>query len=305
MAAIAQDVRRQHARRTRLDPQLIDQCVRRTVAAKAGVPFIWHDDIANERLDPVGNVRGPIDCIGDNHVSSPDGGHGTGLSYNQVGLAPPVITSHVPEMADPDQNNAAQRIYLAIQHDVERGRLVPGQRLVEGDLAAKYDVGRNAVREAMQRLEGRGIVDLTRHRSAAIRQLSVEEMSDILDVAEALMVLLGRRAAANFAEEKAAGVAALIATLEADPSALDFTAVRRDFYRTMLAIAGNRELERLLPSVSMPILYAQCRAAGFNRMRLEDYRQILSAVVAGDANAAERSARAHVAKVRIIVAALE
>lgn len=208
-------------------------------------------------------------------------------------------------MADPDQNNAAQRIYLAIQHDVERGRLVPGQRLVEGDLAAKYDVGRNAVREAMQRLEGRGIVDLTRHRSAAIRQLSVEEMSDILDVAEALMVLLGRRAAANFAEEKAAGVAALIATLEADPSALDFTAVRRDFYRTMLAIAGNRELERLLPSVSMPILYAQCRAAGFNRMRLEDYRQILSAVVAGDANAAERSARAHVAKVRIIVAALE
>lgn len=44
---------------------------------------------------------------------------------------------------------------------------MPAQRLVEMELASQYGVGRNSVREALQRLEAEGIVELFRNRGAA------------------------------------------------------------------------------------------------------------------------------------------
>ena len=70
---------------------------------------------------------------------------------------------------------SVQRVYRGLLADLDHGRMVPGQRLVETDLAERFGVGRNAVREAMQRLAARGVVDLSRHRSPAIRRLDGEE----------------------------------------------------------------------------------------------------------------------------------
>jgi DNA-binding GntR family transcriptional regulator len=211
-------------------------------------------------------------------------------------------------MSNPDGGGAAQRIYLAIQDDVDQGRLVPGQRLVEADLTARFAVGRNAVREAMQRLEGRGIVDLSRHRSATIRRLSLQEALDILDVAEAMMVLLGRAAAAKFGAPHRAAVEQLLADLaafESDGTSRRSADVRRDFYRTMLTIADNHELERLLPTIGTHILYAQYRSRQLQLLRARDYRAILEAVVSQRADAAAEASRAHVAQVRSIIRAID
>jgi DNA-binding GntR family transcriptional regulator len=46
--------------------------------------------------------------------------------------------------------------------DLEDSSMVPDQRLVETELAARFGVGRNAVREAMQRLAVRSVIDLSR-----------------------------------------------------------------------------------------------------------------------------------------------
>ena len=59
---------------------------------------------------------------------------------------------------------------------------MPGQRLVEVDLAAQFGVSRNSVREALQRLAAQGLVDLFRNKGAAIRTLSPQETLEVLDV---------------------------------------------------------------------------------------------------------------------------
>ena len=94
---------------------------------------------------------------------------------------------------------AADRVAFEILRALEQRRLIPGQRLIETELAIRVGVGRNAVREAIQRLAAKGIVDLSPNRSPAIRKLSLDETLEVLEVAEELFGLLARVAARNFA----------------------------------------------------------------------------------------------------------
>src|SRR3546814_12998610 len=50
---------------------------------------------------------------------------------------------------------SARPVFLGILRDLETGRMVPGQRLVETELASRHGGGRNAGREAMQHLDER------------------------------------------------------------------------------------------------------------------------------------------------------
>src|SRR3546814_8722103 len=76
---------------------------------------------------------------------------------------------------------SARPVFLGILRDLETGRMVPGQRLVETELASRHGVGRNAVREAMQHLAARGVVDLSPNRSPAIRKLDLDRKSTRLN----------------------------------------------------------------------------------------------------------------------------
>src|SRR3546814_12751131 len=76
--------------------------------------------------------------------------------------------------------------------------MVPGQRLVETELALHFGVGRNAVREAMQRLAVRGVVDLRPNQSASIRKLDINETIEILEVAAEMTSLAASMAARNY-----------------------------------------------------------------------------------------------------------
>ncbi|CAN0625304.1 GntR family transcriptional regulator [Burkholderia multivorans] len=198
--------------------------------------------------------------------------------------------------------SAANTVFLGIIRGLERRTFVPGQRLVEADLADYFKVGRNSVREALQRLGAEGIVDLSRHRGAAIRLLTRQEMHDVLEVAELLTGLLARAAARNADRSGHAGrlreVLDELAECDAqgDPDA--FGKIRRNFYRALLDIADNRELNRLFPAVQMHILHAQYRTPNLVGMRIADYSSIAEAVLDGNCAEAERAGVAHVRHVR-------
>lgn len=211
---------------------------------------------------------------------------------------------------DPTQDPAsepsgtARRVYMGILQDLERGRMVPGQRLVETELAARFAVGRNAVREAMQHLAVRGVIDLSPNRSPAIRRLDLAETREVLDVASSMTVLTVRTAATRFSAEHTALLDAAVdelsqAAADAEPGM--FNSARRNFYRTLLLIGGNRELQRLFPAISMHIVRAQYSTPRLQGIRLADYRAIAKAIAARDADAAETAARTHVDNVRAVV----
>lgn len=200
---------------------------------------------------------------------------------------------------------ASQRVYLGIMQDLEARRMVPGQRLIETDLAQRFGVGRNAVREAIQRLAVRGVVDPSRNKSPSIRHLDLAETHEILDVAAALTGLAARAAALGFdIEQDGPPLHAAMTALEnvgphSEPGS--FSRARRQFYRVLLLVGGNRELQRLFPAIGMHIIYSQFQSPRLQQVRMVDYRAIRDAIVARDADAAEHAARNHVEHVRSLI----
>jgi DNA-binding GntR family transcriptional regulator len=212
----------------------------------------------------------------------------------------------IPGVEDPRPvRSASDVVFAGLLKGVEARTFVPGQRLVETDLAEQFGVGRNSVREAMQRLAACGIVELSRHRGAAIRRLSPRETDDVLDVAERMTGLLARTACRGSAEprhrETLERVLRELAQCGGDPAA--FSAARRTFYRTLLEMGDNKELRRLFPTVQMPTVHAQFRLPQLQEIRLEDYGRIARAVLAADAEGAERAAVDHVRHVRLALIA--
>jgi DNA-binding GntR family transcriptional regulator len=197
---------------------------------------------------------------------------------------------------------ASEQVYLGIIRDLEDHRMVPGQRLVVTDLALRFGVGRNAVREAIQRLAARGVIDTSRNKSPSIRSLDLAETLDVLDAAAAMTALAASAAARAFRAELHADM--LEATecnltgMEATPVPGAFSRARRRFYRTILTIGGSRELQRLFRAIGMHILYSQFRSRRLQDARIVDYCAISEAISAQDIRAAKRASHNHVRDVR-------
>lgn len=219
----------------------------------------------------------------------------------QQDMQRPATPSAVDTDSD-ERSSATDVVFLGIMNGLALRRFVPGQRLVEADLAVQFSVARNTVREALHRLAAEGIIEIVRHKGAVIRSLSKRETMDVLDVAERMMGLLARTAARSISdgqsgkEIKSALEQLIVADRAKDPNA--FSMARRSYYRAMLEISGSRELRRLFPSIHMPIVYAQHRLGDLQKLRLHDYQLIGKAVLKGDEEGADASGVAHVRNVR-------
>lgn len=183
-----------------------------------------------------------------------------------------------------------------ILHGLSDGRYVPGQRLAEPDLMQHYGVGRSTVREALGRLAAGGVVAQAPHRGARIRRLNRRETRDLLRVTECLLGLAAREAA----EAVAAG--ADPAPLCAAANALRCVApegearARARYYRALVALGGNSELQRQLPALQIHLVRAQLRTLRGGESPIDAHGAIVAAITGARPENAESRARAHVAR---------
>jgi len=88
----------------------------------------------------------------------------------------------------PDGANLSNRAYTAISEMIRRRRLRGGEVIVEARLAELLGVSRTPLREALQRLEGEGLVTKHANRSFMVRQVDLSEYLQSLKVREVLEV---------------------------------------------------------------------------------------------------------------------
>jgi len=94
--------------------------------------------------------------------------------------------------------------YEDLRKAIVSGELLPGERLLEEDLSARFGLRRAAVRMALVRVEHDGLVQRERHRGATVRRVSESEAVEILEARAALEGLAARHAALN-ADDAAVG----------------------------------------------------------------------------------------------------
>lgn len=77
-------------------------------------------------------------------------------------------------------------VYDALTMMIGELELEPGARLVEADLAARFNVSKTPIREAILLLNADGLVRLEPHRGATVTWLSLEEYEELLYIQDAL-----------------------------------------------------------------------------------------------------------------------
>ncbi len=85
----------------------------------------------------------------------------------------------------------------ALRDAIREGRLAQGQRLVVADVTKMLGVSNGPVREAIRRLTGEGLVEITPNRGAAVREYNSRDVAEIFQVREVLEGLASRLAAEN------------------------------------------------------------------------------------------------------------
>ncbi|WP_113626926.1 GntR family transcriptional regulator [Pectobacterium peruviense] len=85
---------------------------------------------------------------------------------------------------------------------IEKGELLPGERLQETRLAQQFGLSRTPIREALHRLEALGLVEPGPQRGLMIAQISYERLRQLFAVREGLERLVMELAVASASTEE-------------------------------------------------------------------------------------------------------
>jgi DNA-binding GntR family transcriptional regulator len=114
----------------------------------------------------------------------------------------------------PEGENMSAQAYRAISNKIKNRELRGGDTLVEQRLAAQLGVSRTPLREAMQRLEGEGLLLKSANRSYSVRKVDLAEYLQSLRVREVLEAEAAAQAAGRVPASAIAPVRAAVLALE-------------------------------------------------------------------------------------------
>ena len=77
---------------------------------------------------------------------------------------------------------SAETIAAALTRDITAGLIAPGTDLPQADLAARFQVSRIPIRDALQRLAVDGLVTVTPNKGARVIRLNADEIREVYDL---------------------------------------------------------------------------------------------------------------------------
>ncbi|WIV12276.1 GntR family transcriptional regulator [Proteiniborus sp. MB09-C3] len=93
-------------------------------------------------------------------------------------------------------------VFESIREAILDGRLKPGERVMEIQLAEKLGVSRTPVREAIRKLELEGLLIMEPRKGAYVADVSLKDVVDVLEVRSSLEGLAASLAAIRASEEE-------------------------------------------------------------------------------------------------------
>jgi DNA-binding GntR family transcriptional regulator len=179
------------------------------------------------------------------------------------------------------------------------GVYVQGERLVEEEIAARFDVSRNPIREALRTLSTEGFVEIEPRRGARVASIDATRAGELFELRAPLEGLVAGLAAQRRTSEQ---VERLRSVVDAGRSAategrLDqLPVLNTEFHGALAAAAGNELLRSTLARLSDIIrwIYA-ARISRRSTRSWEEHTAIVDAVAAGDVEGARRCGEQHIA----------
>lgn len=207
------------------------------------------------------------------------------------------------DLSRPRPVSTARRLERELRAAIVRFELAPGRRLTELDIAIRFGVSRQPVREAFIGLDRAGLIAVQPQRGTSVVLLSRRRLLEAQFIREAVETAMVRRGCAGFdGEVRPALDAALDVQAEAAAAAdrSGFLDADADFHRALAAGCGVPSAWEALENVKTHMDRAWWLAApdaAAMRQTADQHRAIIGAIDARDAEAAQHAVRVHVADI--------
>ena len=215
---------------------------------------------------------------------------------------PAVIERHGPRQLSPlTPRTLVDHVVEAIVQAAATGSFMPGDRIVEADVARRLNVSRVPVREALRLLESQGIVVSMPYRGMRLMEVSADRLRKILEVRLALETL-----AAFMLREACRRDPQILAPLDAISAQLQAAAIAGDrfgiatldtkFHRTLLRLTGNEILVATWEPLAcqLTIIFGLSTLQNDMLAIAEEHVLLTDLIRAGDKAALERNLQLHI-----------
>ena len=198
------------------------------------------------------------------------------------------------------QPSMVEQVHKAILSEIASGKLPPGARIIQEQIAQSLGVSRQPVQHALTLLRKHGVLQDAPGRGLQVAPMDLAYVRQIYDVRAVIEGLAFRKAAENNAEQAGSKGPQLIraGTKAADSGSVPaMIAADMAFHQFIYALSGN---PLLAPSMEAHWTHTQ-RVMGEVLIRddkprdvWEQHQELLETVVKGQAAQAERLAKKHI-----------
>lgn len=203
-------------------------------------------------------------------------------------------------MSNPVRPNGSMKpnIYETLQTQILEGKLQPGDRLKEEELAVRFGISRTPVREALRRLEMRGLITHEPYRGVVVARLEPSAVSELYVMREILDRAAASLAAQHASETEIAAMERQIARdrrYTAKPDAL--AASNRAFHQAIYRAAHNRFLVKSADALAEALALlgpTTLAIADRGKRSVAEHAAIVAAIKARDSKAAGTAASTHI-----------
>jgi len=189
-------------------------------------------------------------------------------------------------------------IFQALAKDILSGKYEPGERLDEPSICRKFKVSRTPIREALRRLSGTGLVEITPRKGVTIARIDAEQLNDMFEALAEFEGLCARLSAVRMTMLEKRRLEILNESRKSRISGgeKDFAALNNEFHESIyqgshnpsIAAATRNFRQRLAPFRALQFV------PGHTEYSFHEHDDIVNAIVSADSESACKMMRDHV-----------
>jgi DNA-binding GntR family transcriptional regulator len=191
------------------------------------------------------------------------------------------------------RSSLPEEVATRIRADIFAGRLRPGERINQDELAESMEVSRVPIREALIALEREGLVRIVPRRGAFVWELAPEELGDQYEIYGIVSGMAAERAAEGLGAEQLEALRDLIDRMDAEADPAELERLNSRFHEIVNRASGSRRLTWLLGLLASSVPDSYHDEGGW-RLAAEDHRLILDRLAARDSEGAGEAMRTHI-----------
>ena len=205
------------------------------------------------------------------------------------------------------ESGLVELIISDLREKIVSGKIAPGEKLRQDEIAARYGTSSNPVREAFQRLENTGLVVLRPRRGVIAAPIKASDAIEVAHMRASLEVLALKQAMRAPSPAVVDAARGALAISGASHAIATWITTNRDFHRSLYQPCG---WQRLLDSIeelwltSDRHLHAVWAGVAYQDKSHAEHEMLLAAYEAGKVDEASHILSAHIIEAGNALAAL-